>query len=109
MSCIFCKIINGEIPAARHYENEEIIIISDINPQAKHHFLVIPKEHYSSLCEADEKRLDVIKRAIITINSDLKDLLNLGNGYRLIINTGKDAGQTVFHLHIHILVELFVG
>ena len=100
--CLFCKFANGEIPVNKVFENEDFVIIRDINPQAKNHFLAIPKKHFKSLAEMTEEDGELVGRILKTIPA-LEDLLELKNGYRLIINQGDDAGQTVPHLHIHIL------
>ena len=101
-NCIFCKIIAGEIPATKMYEDDDMIIIRDIEPKAKNHFLCIPKTHFKLLADMTEKEAEQVKRCLKKI-PELKELLQLENGYRLVINQGDDAGQTVFHLHIHIL------
>ena len=100
--CVFCEIIKGNIPSTKVYENENFIIIKDIEPLAKSHYLAIPKNHYKLLSEASEKDLLIVGEILKTIPT-LKDLLGLENGYRLVINQGDDAGQTVHHLHIHII------
>lgn len=100
--CLFCKFANGEIPVTKVYEDENFIIIRDINPQCKNHFLAIPKKHYKLLAEMtaeDSQTLALILAKIPTLCNELE----LQNGYRLVINQGDDAGQTVPHLHIHIL------
>ena len=84
------------------FENEDFVIIRDINPQAKNHFLAIPKKHFKYLAEMTEEDGELVGRILKTIPA-LEDLLELKNGYRLVINQGDDAGQTVPHLHIHIL------
>lgn len=100
--CVFCKIINGDIPSARYYEDERMIIIADIEPKAEMHYLAIPKKHYKLLSEMTDTDRDDLGKIMSTIASKA-DELGLSGGYRLIINQGDDAGQTVFHLHIHIL------
>ena len=100
--CLFCKFVNGEIPVNKVYEDEDFIIIRDINPQAKNHFLGIPKRHFKYLAEMTEEDEIVLGRILKKISS-LKGELELGGGYRLVINQGDDAGQTVPHLHFHIL------
>lgn len=100
--CLFCKFANGEIPVNKVFENEDFVIIRDINPQAKNHFLAIPKKHFKYLAEMTEEDSELVGRILETIPA-LEDLLELKNGYRLVINQGDDAGQTVPHLHIHIL------
>lgn len=100
--CIFCKIKLGELPSTKLYEDENFFIIKDINPVSKIHLIAIPNEHYGSLDMQTEKGEKVFGQIIHKI-SVLKEQLGLENGYRLVINQGEDAGQTVQHLHIHIL------
>ena len=97
--CIFCKIANGIIPTDFVYENDYVAAFKDINPKASTHVLVIPKEHYDSLNEVNDDKilLELLKGVKETAKA-----LNLDN-YRTVINTGKDAGQEVFHIHVHIL------
>ena len=101
-NCIFCKIIAGEIPASKVYEDEEILIFKDIAPIAKIHLLCVPKEHFAYLSELNGAREDLLGRTLSKIAS-LAPGLGLADGYRLVINQGETAGQTVHHLHIHIL------
>ncbi|CDE19095.1 histidine triad domain protein [Acidiphilium sp. CAG:727] len=100
--CLFCKFAKGEIPVNKVYEDEDFIVIRDINPQAKNHFLAIPKTHFRLLSEMTEDDAELLKRILKKIPT-LEKELELKNGYRLVINQGDDAGQTVPHLHIHIL------
>jgi len=97
--CIFCKIANKEIPSEFVYENEHIVAFNDINPAAPVHILVIPKKHVESLSELEDKNLmaellDGVR--LVTKKLNIKD-------YRTVINTGKEAGQEVFHIHLHII------
>ena len=101
-NCLFCKIIKEEIPATKMYEDDNMIIIKDIEPKAKNHFLCIPKIHFKLLAEMGEKEAQMVSECLKKIPT-LEKELGLTNGYRLVINQGDDAGQTVFHLHIHIL------
>lgn len=101
-NCIFCKIIAGEIPSAKAYEDEEIVIFKDVAPKAKIHLLCVPKEHFATLSELDANRAALLGRTLEKIGT-LKDSLGLSEGYRLVVNQGENAGQTVPHLHIHIL------
>lgn len=97
--CIFCKIINGEIPSTKIYENDYVIAIEDINPKAKVHSLVIPKIHVESLNDLeDEKLMSEILKAVKEVTK-IKGV----KAYRLHVNTGKEEGQIVFHLHFHII------
>lgn len=100
--CLFCKIIAGEIPATKVYEDDDMLIFKDIDPKAKNHHLCIPKSHFKLLEEMTEHQAELVKKCLKKIPT-LKKELGLENGYRLVINQGEDAGQTVFHLHIHIL------
>ena len=101
-NCIFCKIIAGEIPSAKVYEDGEMLIFKDISPIAKIHLLCVPKEHFAYVSELNETRAALLGRIFEKIGK-LKDELGLSDGYRLVINQGENAGQTVHHLHIHIL------
>ena len=100
--CVFCMIDAGEIPSPKVYEDEDFFVIRDIEPKAKEHFLVIPHEHYKYLAELDEERAKTLSRIIAKIPA-VAEKLGLTSGYRLVINQGDDAGQTVPHLHIHLL------
>lgn len=100
--CIFCKIAAGEIPAAKLYEDDKMLVFKDIEPKAKVHLLAIPKNHFTSLAEMDEERSEMVKYMLEKI-PEIAAKCGLENGYRLVINQGADAGQTVFHLHMHIL------
>ena len=101
-NCIFCKIAAGEIASAKVYEDEEIVIFKDIEPKAKIHLLCVPKEHFATVAELDEGRAALLGRALQKIGA-LRDALGLSEGFRLVVNQGENAGQTVHHLHIHIL------
>lgn len=107
-NCLFCKIIAGEIPSTKMYEDDKMIIIKDIDPKAKMHYLAIPKSHFKLLEEMTEEQSELVKYCLKKIPT-LKKELGLENGYRLVINQGDDAGQTVFHLHIHILAGQKMG
>ncbi len=106
-SCIFCKIVQGEIPSPRVAENDEFIVIKDIHPQAPVHLLVIPKEHFASLDEAfPEKgpaRTEQMGRMMEFATRTARKERLLPSGFRTVFNTGHQGGQTVFHLHAHIL------
>lgn len=100
--CIFCKIIRGEIPSAKVYEDDKMCVFKDTAPKAEVHLLAIAKDHFKLLSEMDEARADTVKYMLCKI-PEIAAANGCENGYRLIINQGEDAGQTVFHLHIHIL------
>ena len=100
--CLFCKMINGEIDVKKYYEDDKMIIIKDINPQAPIHFLAIVKNHYKMIIEQNQNDAEILGECINKI-AKLTSELGLYNGYRLVINQGEEAGQSVPHLHIHIL------
>lgn len=100
--CLFCKIIAGEIPSTKVYEDELVLAFRDIAPQAPTHILVIPKEHIASVAEINEKNSAVVSHIFEVIAKIAKDE-KLDGGYRVVSNCGNDAGQTVHHLHFHIL------
>lgn len=100
--CIFCKIIKGEIPSAKVYEDERMCVFKDVEPKAKVHLLAVPKSHFKLLSEMDEEQAQTLKYMLEKIPAIAAEN-GCENGYRLLINQGDDAGQTVFHLHIHIL------
>lgn len=100
--CIFCKIIAGEIPSTKVYEDGEMVVFRDIAPLAKIHLLCVPKEHFAYLSELDDLRAELLGRMMKKI-AEKKEQWGLSEGYRLVINQGENAGQTVRHLHIHIL------
>ena len=97
--CIFCKIINGDFGTEFVFENDFAVVFKDINPIAETHLLVVPKLHVESLNELDNK--DLLGELMMVVRNVTKQLGI--NSYKTVINTGKDAGQEVFHLHIHIL------
>lgn len=101
-NCIFCKIANGEIPSNKVYEDEDMIIIKDLNPQAPVHLLLIPKEHYANIVEMTDKQAQTLAKCVKKL-STLTSELGLDNGFRLVSNKGEDGCQSVGHLHIHIL------
>lgn len=102
MDCIFCKIANKEIPSNTIYEDDKVIAFYDLAPQAPIHFLVIPKAHIKSADEINETNSEIIAH-IFTVISKITKELGLSNGYRIVNNCGEDGGQTVGHLHFHVL------
>ena len=101
--CIFCKIAAGEIPSAKVYEDELCFAFKDINPQAPVHILLIPKAHIESMNEINDDNAEIIGEVMKAIPKVASLIPELKDGYRVISNCGKNAGQTVFHLHFHIL------
>lgn len=102
MDCIFCKIIAGEIPSTKVYEDEKVYAFKDINPMAPVHILVIPKEHICCANKIDSSNSHYVAAIFEAIPKIAKEA-GLENGYRIISNCGSDADQTVLHLHFHIL------
>ena len=106
---IFCKIIKGEIPSNKVYEDEEILAFKDIEPAAPIHILVIPKKHISSLIEVKENEIELIAKIYKTINQIAKEQGFAEKGFRVIVNCGEDGGQEVGHLHFHLLAGKKLG
>jgi len=102
LNCLFCKIVEKAIPSNIIYEDDLVLAFNDINPQAPVHFLVIPKKHIQSLNEVKEED-EILISYIMKIIVKLAIEQNLDNGYRVVNNCGKDGGQTVEHLHFHVL------
>ena len=100
--CIFCKIVAGEIPARKIYENNEVIVFHDIHPAAPVHFMIVPKEHIVSLADA-HARHEMLLGRILLLAPVLAKEQGLHDGFRTIINTGKGGGQEVMHLHVHVM------
>lgn len=101
-NCIFCKIINREIPSEFLYEDEKVVVFKDINPQAPIHLLIVPKEHIESAMDINDHNKHIIGH-IYKVASDLGRSLNLSKGYRIVNNCKEDGGQTVDHIHFHFL------
>jgi histidine triad (HIT) family protein len=102
-SCLFCRIVAKEIPAELVYEDESAVVIRDINPQAPTHLLVIPQEHLESLDEASQKD-EALLGHLLRVAARVANAADLAEGgYRTVINNGAGAGQSVFHLHLHVL------
>ena len=104
MDCIFCKIANKEIPSNIIYEDDKVVAFHDLSPQAPVHFLVIPKEYIKSANELTESNCDVVGHIFSVIPKIAKEL-GVTNGYRVVNNCGEDGGQTVGHIHFHVLAK----
>ena len=102
-SCIFCKIVDKKIPAKIVYEDDEVLAFEDLHPQAPVHVLIIPKEHVASLNDLPEGRGDLVASALIKARKIAQRLGVDQSGYRIVLNTAKDSGQEVFHIHFHLL------
>ncbi len=102
-NCIFCKIIKGEIPADLIYEDDMCVAFNDIQPQSPTHILIIPRQHLDSLDKAAEEHTAMLGHLLLTGAKIARQKSFAENGYRTVINTNQDGGQTVFHLHVHLL------
>ena len=102
MDCLFCKIINGDIPSAKVYEDETVFAFRDIEPQAPVHILIIPKQHIKSAAEINSENSAVVAH-IFEVAAKIADDEGLTDGYRIVNNCGDSAGQTVKHLHFHLM------
>ncbi len=100
--CLFCRIASGGIPAKKAYEDDTSLAFYDIDPKAPVHILIIPKKHIASVAAADESDFSLIAH-LLEVARNLAKELKLDDGFRLVVNTGKDGGQTVHHLHVHLL------
>ncbi len=109
MDCIFCKIANGEIPSQFVYEDDKIVAFKDINPVAPVHILVVPKKHICCMDALDNEDKELMGELMIAISKIAKKFPELENGYRVINNCGDAAGQTVKHIHFHIIGGLELG
>lgn len=107
--CLFCKIIKGDIPSEKVYEDDKVLAFKDINPAAPIHILVIPKKHIASLVCVSEEDKEYIWEIHQTMNKIAKELKLDVDGFRVIVNCGKDAGQEVMHLHYHMLGGMKMG
>jgi histidine triad (HIT) family protein len=101
-NCLFCKIVRGEIPCSKVYEDDELLAFHDINPVAPVHFMLIPKLHLASLNDAEAEHAALLGKMLL-LTPKLAREQGLKNGFRTVINTGKGGGQEIFHLHIHVI------
>ena len=102
MDCLFCKIVSGQIPAKKVYEDSAVFAFHDVDPQAPTHVLIVPKQHLAGLKEAQPQDAEIIGRLNLAA-AEVARQLNLTGGYRTVLNVGPDAGQSVFHMHLHLL------
>lgn len=102
-NCLFCKIIKGEIPSKKIYEDDDVFAFYDIAPQAPVHFLVIPKKHISSLMEMQVEDCELMGKMLFQAQRIAKELGLEESGARFVFNCKEDAGQTVFHIHLHVV------
>lgn len=106
--CIFCKIVSGEIPSTKVYEDNDVIAFKDLNPQAPIHILVVPKKHYANVLDVEEND-NIIAKIYNAINKIAKQENFEKDGFRIINNCGENAGQTVMHMHFHIIAGKKLG
>ena len=102
-NCLFCKLINGEIKTDSVYEDDDVFAFRDISPQAPVHILVIPKQHIATLNDTDDSHTNLLGKLVLTAKAIAKKEGLADNGYRLVMNCNEDGGQTVFHIHLHLL------
>lgn len=103
MSCLFCKLIDKQIPAEILYEDDHVLAFKDINPQAPHHFLVIPKQHIATLNDANDEDAQLLGRLSLAAAKVAEQLGISESGYRTTMNCNEHGGQTVYHIHLHVL------
>lgn len=102
MDCLFCKIVKGEIPSSKYYEDEFVYAFADIAPQAPFHAIIIPKEHIQSAADIDANNSYLVAK-VFEAAAKIAEQQGLENGFRVVTNVGKDGGQTVGHIHFHLL------
>ncbi len=101
--CIFCKIVNGEIPSSKVYETAKVLAFDDINPMAPVHVIIIPKEHIPTLLDVTSEKMDVLE-AMVSAAQEVAKIKGIDEkGFRTVINCNKEGGQIIFHLHVHVL------
>jgi histidine triad (HIT) family protein len=100
--CLFCRILSGEIPSKKVYEDEHVYAFEDVNPQAPTHILIIPKKHVAGLKEATAAEAELIGQCHLAAAKIARDR-NIEDGYRTVLNEGPGSGQSVFHMHVHLL------
>ena len=102
-NCLFCKIADKELDSDIVYEDDHVVAFNDINPQAPHHILIIPRKHIATINDIDDSEVALMGRLFLAARNIAKQLGVRENGYRVVMNCNRDAGQTVFHLHLHFL------
>jgi histidine triad (HIT) family protein len=102
MSCLFCKIVDGSIPSNAVYQDEQCYAFADIHPQAPVHVLIVPRKHIVSLADAEEGDKPLLGH-LLWVAAEIARTRGLEKGYRVVINSGEDGGQTVDHIHVHVL------
>ena len=108
-NCIFCKIINKEVPSTIVYEDEKVIAFNDVNPAAPIHILLVPKKHVEKVLDLKDEEMEIVAHIYKVINKIAKDQGFAEKGFRVITNCGKDSGQEVMHLHFHVIAGKTLG
>lgn len=101
--CLFCKIVDGSIPSDKLFEDDKFIAFRDINPQSRVHILVVPKRHIAKLSDCSQSDKEMLSGLLLTANKVARDEGMAESGYRVVINSGRDGGQVVFHVHLHLM------
>jgi histidine triad (HIT) family protein len=107
--CLFCKMVSGEVEPDVVYEDDHVLAFNDLNPKAPIHFLVVPKEHIATLNEVDEAHAALLGRLFLAAKEVAKQQGFADEGYRTVINCNRQAGQSVFHVHLHVLAGRLMG
>ncbi|HWW61423.1 MAG TPA: histidine triad nucleotide-binding protein [Thermoanaerobaculia bacterium] len=101
--CLFCRIVSGDIPAKKVHEDDDVVAFQDINPQAPTHVLIIPRRHIPSLNDLTEADAATVGLTLVRVSEIARNLHLESDGYRVVVNNGEAAGQTVFHIHFHLI------
>ncbi|MDT8318524.1 MAG: histidine triad nucleotide-binding protein [bacterium] len=101
--CLFCRIVDGSIPSEKLFEDDKFIAFRDINPQSRVHILVVPKRHIAKLSDCSEFDQEMLSGLLLTANRVARDEGISDSGYRVVINSGRDGGQVMFHIHLHLM------
>ncbi len=109
MDCIFCKIVAGDVPADKLLENDHVIAFRDLNPQAPHHVLIIPRRHIATVNELSPADAALVGEMSLAAGQVARELGVADDGYRLVLNCNRNGGQTVFHIHMHLLAGRQLG
>lgn len=103
MDCLFCKIAQGEIPAKMLYQDDDVVAFADIQPQAPHHILIIPRKHIATINDVEAADVPLIGKLVLTAKNLAKSMQIEETGYRLVFNVNSGGGQMVYHIHLHLL------
>ncbi|MFC1557450.1 histidine triad nucleotide-binding protein [candidate division KSB1 bacterium] len=109
IDCVFCKVVTNEIPSEKVYEDDDMVFFKDITPQAPVHLLGIPKKHIVNINDLKDEDAGLIAKIFLRIRELVKEYPELSKGYRVVTNSGKESGQSVFHMHIHVIGGRYMG